>query len=175
MYFPAEDTDLLIKGIKGLRSLGRLLEIGVGSGKVLEASSQASIFCVGCDIDLAVLKLTASKSMPRTDLVCCDSANCFVDNSFDTIVFNPPYLPSEDIIDLTIDGGKEGVEVLFKFIKSSFRLMKRHGVILFISSSFANIEKVKKFIEENGLCCHIIAKEHFFFEDIYLFHCVKLL
>ncbi|MGQ9781719.1 MAG: HemK2/MTQ2 family protein methyltransferase [Nitrososphaeria archaeon] len=175
MYFPAEDTFLLIRGVKGLPSLGRVLEIGVGSGKVLEILNEVSTIYVGCDINLNVLKQTVSKDIPRTDLVCCDSAACFVDNSFDTIVFNPPYLPSESIVDQTVDGGKEGIEILLKFIKSSFRLVRKHGSILFISSSLANVEKIKEFIKENGFYYHIIAKEHFMFEDIYLFHCMKLL
>lgn len=119
MYLPAEDTFLLIRGLDSYNSLGRVLEIGFGSGKVAESINDKSEFYVGCDINFNVLKEFKTKNIfnLKIDLVCCDSASCFRPFSFDTIIFNPPYLPSESINDVTINGGHEGCEVTINFLK----------------------------------------------------------
>lgn len=171
MYSPSEDTFLMIRGIEKIVSLGTVLEIGVGSGKAAEILGQKTNVYIGCDIDLSTLNQIAHKELPRTDLVCCDSADCFIDNHFDTIIFNPPYLPSEGIVDQTIDGGRHGNEILLKFLESSFKLLKPDGSIFFISSSLADVLEIKDFIKEKDSDCEIIMKEHFMFEDIYLFRC----
>jgi len=174
MYHPSEDTFLLIRGLEGASSLGMVLEIGVGSGKVAEVLGERADMYVGCDISLSTLIQIIHSTFSRTELVCCDSANCFINNHFDTIVFNPPYLPSEGIVDQTVDGGRKGNEIIFKFLKSSFKLLKQNGSIFFISSSLADLQEIKDFIKEKKFDYKIIIKEHFIFEDIYLFRCRKL-
>jgi len=174
MYSPAEDTFLLIKGIEKFPGLGKVLEIGIGSGKVAEVLSWKAIMYIGCDIELNILGQILSKPFQRTELVCCDSATCFVNNYFDTIIFNPPYLPSEEVIDRTIDGGKEGNEIILKFLESSFKLIKPKGSIFFIISSLANVQKIKDFVYSNGFDFKEVIREHFIFEDICLFWCQNL-
>jgi len=175
MYHPSEDTFLLIRGLERTSSLGVVLEIGVGSGKVAEVLGKRADMYIGCDIDLSTLIQIVHDAFPRTELVCCDSANCFINNHFDTVIFNPPYLPSEGIVDQTVDGGRQGNEILFKFLKSSFKLLKLYGSIFFISSSLANVQEIKDFIKENEFDYEIIIKEHYIFEDIILFRCRKFI
>jgi release factor glutamine methyltransferase len=174
MYYPSEDTFLLIRGLERGPSLGIVLEIGVGSGKVAEVLGERADMYVGCDIDRRTLNQIVHKTSSRTELVCCDSANCFINNYFDTIVFNPPYLPSEEIVDQTVDGGRKGNEIIFKFLNSSFKLLKPDGSIFFISSSLANEQELKDFIKKKKFDYEILIREHFLFEDIYLSRCRKL-
>lgn len=176
MYLPAEDTFLLIRGLDSYNNLGRVLEIGFGSGKVAELINEKSEFYVGCDINLSVLKEFKIKNMfnLKIDLVCCDSASCFRALSFDTIIFNPPYLPSESIEDITIDGGYEGCEITLKFLKNSFRLLKVNGLIFFVISTLSNLSKITNFLEENNFSYEEILREKFLFEHILLYKCKKL-
>ncbi|MEM0384902.1 MAG: methyltransferase domain-containing protein, partial [Nitrososphaeria archaeon] len=84
---PAEDTFLLIRGLDSYNNLGKVLEIGFGSGKVAELINEKSEFYVGCDISFSMLKEFKIKNVLnlKIDLVCCDAASCFRDLSFDTI------------------------------------------------------------------------------------------
>ncbi|MCX8188350.1 MAG: methyltransferase domain-containing protein [Nitrososphaeria archaeon] len=176
MYLPAEDTFLLIRGLDSYNNLGKVLEIGLGSGKVAELINERSEFYVGCDINFNVLKEFKTKNVfnLKIDLVCCDSASCFRSLSFDTIIFNPPYLPSESIEDITIDGGYEGCEVTIAFLKNSFRLLKVNGLIFFIASTLSNLSKITSFLKENNFSYEEILREKFLFEHIILYKCMKL-
>ncbi|MGB9724939.1 MAG: HemK2/MTQ2 family protein methyltransferase [Nitrososphaeria archaeon] len=176
MYLPAEDTYLLIRGLESYDNLGKVLEIGFGSGKVAEALNRRSEIYVGCDIDFNVLKDFKIKNPynPKIELVCCDSASCFRNSFFDTIVFNPPYLPSDSIIDHTINGGPEGCELILKFLETSFRILNSTGSIFFIASTLSNLSKITSFIKDNGFGCKEVIKEKLFFEHIILFKCKKL-
>lgn len=174
MYAPAEDTFLLIRGLEHISKLGNVLEIGIGSGKVAEKLSKHAKTYVGVDIELSILK-NIKEYLPNIDLICCDSAKCFVKDYFDTIIFNPPYLPSEGFVDITIDGGESGNEILLKFLKDSFEIIKPFGTIFFIASSLSNLQKVQSFIRENGFSCMEILNESFLYETIYLFKCNRLL
>ncbi|MEM4522193.1 MAG: methyltransferase domain-containing protein [Nitrososphaeria archaeon] len=176
MYLPAEDTFLLIRGLDSYNNLGKVLEIGFGSGKVAELINEKSEFYVGCDISFSVLKEFKIKNVLnlKIDLVCCDAASCFRDLSFDTIIFNPPYLPSESIEDITIDGGYEGCEITMKFLKNSFRLLKVNGLIFFVTSTLSNLSKILDLIEENNFSYEEILREKFLFEHILLYKCKKL-
>ena len=52
---------------------------------------------------------------------------------FDTIIFNPPYLPDElKVKDLTLEGGKKGYEVIEKFLNDVSNHLKPDGAILII-------------------------------------------
>ncbi|MEM3403556.1 MAG: methyltransferase domain-containing protein [Nitrososphaeria archaeon] len=174
MYVPAEDTFLLIRGLEYTSMLGNTLEIGIGSGKVAEKLSDHVKNYVGVDIELSTLK-NIKEHLPNIDLVCGDSAKCFVKDYFDTIIFNPPYLPSEDFIDITIDGGINGNEILLKFLKDSFNIIKPSGTIFFIASSLSNLQEVQSFIRENGFSCIEILNKNFLYETISLFKCNRLL
>jgi len=174
MYVPAEDTFLLIKGLEQISKLGNVLEIGIGSGKVVEKLLDRVKTYVGVDIELTTLK-NVKEYLPDIELVCGDSAQCFIGAYFDTIIFNPPYLPSEDFVDITVDGGIGGNEILLKFLRDSFEIIKPDGVIFFVASSLSNLQEVQSFIRKNGFYCVEILNEHFIYETIHLFKCSRLL
>lgn len=176
MYLPAEDTFLLIRGLDPFDNLGRMLEIGFGSGKIAEAVNEKSEIYVGCDINFDVLKEFKIKNIfnLKIELVCCDSASCFRATSFDTIIFNPPYLPSESIKDITVDGGHEGCEIIINFLENSFRVLKSDGLIFFVTSTLSNLSKITNFLKENNFGYEEIVSEKFLFEHILLFKCKRL-
>jgi HemK-related putative methylase len=103
----------------------------------------------------------------------------YLKSSFNIIIFNPPYLPSSTLIDEnknkmmidhSWDGGLKGFELLIEFLKEArnfLNLQKAH-YIYFITSSRTNLDELNKSISELGFKNKILARKHFFFEDIFL-------
>ncbi len=79
-----------------------------------------------------------------------------------------PYLPSEQILDQTVDGGKAGIEVPFEIIKSSLHRIKENGRFLFLTTSLANYDKLFKQTKNLGFDINIIARKKLFFEELIL-------
>ena len=48
-----------------------------------------------------------------------------IKGKFNTIIFNPPYLPEDEFKDKSLDGGKKGYEIIEKFLNkvSKIRLI----------------------------------------------------
>ena len=83
-----------------------------------------------------------------------------IDGRFDTIIFNPPYLPSKERRELALDGGKEGRELIERFVGGYRSRLKPGGIALLLESSFSGYEK------EVGSGAKVVAKAHYFFEDL---------
>src|SRR5271154_1181607 len=111
VYLPSEDTATLARTLRSYRG-GRCLEIGFGSGAILQSLIPRFETVIGTDI-LSIAQAVAAKG--EAEVVLADRATCFREGVFDLVVFNPPYLPSETIEDRTVDGGKGGLEVPLAF------------------------------------------------------------
>jgi release factor glutamine methyltransferase len=97
MYAPSDDTFLLADCIRQY-SGRRALEIGVGSGLLLDILEKNFAYVAGSDIDLQALQHCKQQKIPSAHvlLVCCDAGSAFGTGKFDLIVSNPPYLPNDD-------------------------------------------------------------------------------
>ena len=93
---------------------------------------------------------------------------------FDLIIFNPPYLPQElKKMDIMLEGGKKGYEVLNKFLDKAPIYLKKDGKILIVFSSFTDKKKIDGIIAKNNLKFVELVKKHMFFEDIYVYYIAK--
>ena len=104
-YEPAEDTFFLEDYIKNQKGQCAL-EIGTGSGYLTKILEKNFDFVVGTDIDFSAISRQTAKIQNG---ICCTGADALT-KQFDFIVCNLPYLPSEEIEDRTVDGGKEGLD-----------------------------------------------------------------
>jgi release factor glutamine methyltransferase len=97
MYTPSDDTFLLADCIRQYYG-GRALEIGVGSGLLLNILEKNFAYVAGSDIDLQALQHCKQQKTTSANvlLVCCDAGSAFGIGKFDLIVSNPPYLPNDD-------------------------------------------------------------------------------
>ena len=176
LYEPAEDTFLLARATQ--RYSGKVvLEIGVGSGYITVELSKKS-FTVGTDISINAIRKAKIKlksiNYNNVELVHCDGASPFRKRCFDMIVFNPPYLPSEKIIDLTVDGGQEGIEVVKKFIEHSVNVVSNSGSIIFLLSNISNYKKIVKIFKEKGFEVKIKESLKLFYEEIFILKALKI-
>lgn len=84
-----------------------------------------------------------------------------------------PYLPSEEILDRTTDGGKEGIEVPFEIIRTVLDRLDKNGRFLFLTSSLANFQKLLNQTKKLSFEIKIIAKKKLFFEELILIKAIK--
>lgn len=127
VYEPAEDTFLLIDVIESElphirnRNASVCLEIGTGSGIVITALSkslQSSVVCFGVDINeyaCRVSKQTATKNSTNVEIIKSDLLGAFKRKSIDILLFNPPYVVTENE---EIHSRDSGVEFNDNIIKS---------------------------------------------------------
>lgn len=166
IYQPGEDSYLLEKYVKKL-ARGYVLDMGTGSGIQAKAALSKAKSVTAVDINTAVVnQLNERITFIQSDLF----SN--VKGKFDTIIFNAPYLPQEGENDPALDGGKEGFEIIERFLRQAKEFLAKDGIILLVFSSFTNKEKVDQLIKENGYQYELLEKIHISFEDIY---CYKLL
>ena len=160
-YRPSDDTFLLAECVKNFSGEGAL-EIAAGTGYISNLLKEKFSSVVATDIDPDALR-EAGKSVL---LVCCDSASAIVNVAFDLIVINPPYLPSQGMHDLAVDGGKDGVEVTLKMLDDAIRLLKYNGTILFVTSSLANYNTLFAYLQKLGYKTDIVGRKKFTFEEL---------
>lgn len=166
MYQPAEDSFFLAECAK--HYCGNIaLEIGAGSGIILDTLSQNFNSVVGTDIDFVSLQYYKSNLPKNGALVCCDAASALA-IKFDFIVSNPPYLSDHDKKnkDHTIDGGSTGIEATLHFIHSAVLVLQKRGKILTIISSLSDSTKLDKLIKDMNLKKRTVKVRRLFFETL---------
>ena len=159
-YTPSEDTFFLADYVK--HEKGNIaLDIGTGSGYLAKVLSQNFSQVVASDIDFNSLRFQTNK----IKLLCCNAADALY-TKFDLIICNMPYLPSSEILDRTVDGGKEGLEIPLSILKSSRARLKNTGKIIFLTSSLSNVEKLLEEIKKFGFSCRKVSQKKLFFEEL---------
>ena len=164
IYSPSDDSFLLAESVRHY-SGGNALEIGVGSGIILEALEHHFENTAGTDIDHEALRSCVGKS--KAQLICCDAASAFAPTGkFDLIVSNPPYLRNDKAIDRTVHGGPSGIEATIHFLDSALPLLAPGGKILIIVSSLADPSALDAVIASKGLAKKVINEKKLFFESL---------
>lgn len=140
---PRADTETLVKAGLSLiaeRKMPRILELGVGTGAVILAllSERPDAFGVGVDVSPEALALAEENRdglglSARLALQLGDWGDG-LDEPFDLIVSNPPYIPSTDIDGLepevarfeprlALDGGADGLFAYRRLAPHAARLL----------------------------------------------------
>ncbi|MFX1236971.1 MAG: HemK2/MTQ2 family protein methyltransferase [Promethearchaeota archaeon] len=210
VYFPSDDSYLILDyfqskitpdyfdGIQ-FNSINNVLDMGTGSGIIA-----ITLLLLKSNYDKFNPKIYASDILEQA-IKCAkinEKANGFkgeieyflsnlfksfpehLNNLFNIIIFNPPYLPSSELIekqersssDYCWNGGINGNEIICEFInklKDFLNVSSNYEAsAYFISSSRADNEKdnekLERIIIAQGFKHDILAKKHVFFEDIIL-------
>jgi len=118
-YEPREDTFLLLEALTEISlERSRVLEIGTGSGILAAYCARRGPDVTASDIDadaIRVLRLVSDRLGTHLRLVVSDLFSD-IDDRFDLVLFNPPYLPSDRTRDPAVDGGSGGIRIISGFL-----------------------------------------------------------
>ena len=183
VYLPSDDTDLMINTLeKEIISkkliFNNALELGAGNGYLSLCVYNNVNEIISLDLNpIAVeyLKKVKEKYLLDKQKIIFSDLFSALDKKkkYDLIIFNPPYVPSEPLniergIDLAVNGGKDGLEVISKFLKDLNLFLFKTGVCYLLVSSLNKINKIKKKISEKKMSCEIIASKKLFFEELFV-------
>lgn len=168
VYQPAEDSGLLADAAEEF-ARGRTLEVGTGSGWVAEQVASAVSRVVGADINPYACRAARERGIEtvRTNLM-----DAFGANSFETVVFNPPYLPTapenewDDWMEQALSGGESGRELIEPFLDDLGRVLTPGGQALLLVSSLAGYEEVEELAGDAGFVPEEVRQESYPFETL---------
>ena len=161
VYYPREDSYLLASAVQTFAK-GELLDLGAGSGIQGIVAAKSGCSATFADIDPAAItaaKRNAAANRVTGRFVVSDMFSK-IQNRFDVISFNPPYLPSDTIREIALDGGEGGRHFINEFLSGFRAHLKPGGFALLVESSFNQWHK------DLSKGATLVAKEHYFFEDL---------
>ena len=143
IYFPAEDTYLLIRAaLAEVKESDRVLEVGTGSGAVAKAVMTIARTTVATEINPHAAAYAASEGVAVVRGNLLDP----ISGEFDLILFNAPYLPTtpeermNDWLEFALDGGETGRKVIEWFLPAAIDHLSLFGrILLLVSSSTGGI------------------------------------
>jgi len=182
VYEPSDDSFILAENLDV--NLGdKVLEIGTGFGLIAMYASKLAKYVVATDINFNAIEL-AEKNFENNninnikllfgDLFEPIKSEPEKDQKFDVILFNTPYLPTEeceileDNLNYAFDGGLDGRKVIDRFLNEVKNYLNEGGRVQLVQSSLSNVEQTLLKLEELGFLTEITASEKFFFEEIVL-------
>jgi release factor glutamine methyltransferase len=171
IYTPREDSALLEHYVRQYAK-NDVLDIGTGSGiqAITAAHSNKVKSVLAADIQKSTIDHCKKNIKNKKIKFIVSDLFGNINKKFDTIIFNPPYLPNElKVKDLTLEGGKKGYEVIERFLNEANNFLKADGIVLIVFSSLTKKEKVDEFIKNNLLEFKELDKKHIFFEDLYVY------
>ena len=170
VYETAEDSELLGKFVKKYAA-GSVLDMGTGSGYLAAVSGtkKAVKSVVGVDVDPSAIEICKKTLKDKKYRFVLSDLFKDVKGVFDTIVFNPPYLPDDPKEhDIALHGGKHGYETIVRFLNTAGDHLTSQGKILLLYSSLSKEDKVMQALERNLFEHKQVAKTHLFFEDLFV-------
>jgi release factor glutamine methyltransferase len=179
VYEPAEDSFLFAENLEvGAGEL--VLDMGTGCGilGILAAKKARGIiavdvnpYAVSCAKENAVLNNVRGKmAFVQGDLFTWLNGKV----TFDAILFNAPYLPTEEgeetsWVGRAWAGGATGRQLIDRFITKAPNHLKSTGRILLVQSTLANVEETMRMFAERRLNARVVADRALpFFETILL-------
>lgn len=169
IYHPREDSYLLQKIVKRKSKGKTFLDMGSASGIQSETAIKAKAKSVlALDIQEDVIKHLKKKKIP------CIKSDLFskIKDKFDLIAFNPPYLPEDKREDrqsqIATTGGKQGDEIILRFLKQAKPHLSKNGIILLVISSLTPQSRIKSLMKKIGLTHRILAEKKLFMEKLWV-------
>ena len=183
VYVPAEDSYLLADNLM-IEKGQSVLEIGTGSGVVAMYASRLTDRITVTDINFDACRLAEKNfednGIENIEILFGNMFEPVKNRKFDVILFNTPYLPTEEdeVLDNTInyafDGGLNGRKVIDIFLNEVGNHLNDGGIVQLIQSSLSGNDETLEMLDRLGFIAEIAASEHFFFEDITLINAYRI-
>lgn len=181
VYEPAEDSYLLLDSFEDHRqqlqkrfakTVPLVVEVGTGSGVVsafirqhvfLEAAIMASdINPAACEAAQHTLDVNGGRNCTVSDSLRMDLTSAFRRAQIDLLVFNPPYVPAEEVpeqpkseldrswLDLALLGGADGMVVTWRLLDQLDSILSPRGVAYVLFCARNKPENVARVMEGRG-------------------------
>lgn len=176
VLIPQPDTECLVEEVIGIGKRFdkkiKILDICTGSGAIaisLRKNLNATIYA--SDISSDALDIARKNSVINNAEVSFIESDMFenVNEKFDIIVSNPPYIETDVIKELSdevknepllaLDGGKDGLK-FYKILAENAKNYLVSGGILAVEIGYNQKDDVIKLLKENGWC-DIYSKKDF--------------
>jgi release factor glutamine methyltransferase len=179
VYEPAEDSFLFAENLVAHDS-DSVIDVGTGCGILGVVAAARANRVLAVDINLkAVGCAKENAKLNRVDhkmlfMVGDLFASIRVRKQFDLILFNAPYLPSEEFegdswLVRAWAGGSSGRRLIDRFIQAAPKYLRPDGRILLMQSTLSDVEETLHSFEETSLRADVIARQDLpFFEAIVL-------
>jgi len=176
IYEPREDSYLILKHIPEFaKEAEDVLDMGTGSGILAEAAAIYAKNVLAADINEAAVDsfdyIVKGEKIKNIEVIKSDLfENIDKKRKFDLIIFNPPYLPTDEKLkDISVDGGKEGYEVIERFLIHAKEYLKEKAKILLLFSSFSKKEVLDGILNIEGYRFKEIDNLKMAFERLYVY------
>ncbi|HKM76172.1 MAG TPA: HemK2/MTQ2 family protein methyltransferase [Candidatus Bathyarchaeia archaeon] len=167
VYSPSEDSFLMLHALSNIELNDlTVCDIGTGTGIL-------GLFCAikGADVTVTDVDeialhetLTAAQRLRIVVKPILSDVFAQVTGRFDLALFNPPYLPSEVVLDRAVDGGPDGLVLTRRFLRELPTRLKKNGHGLLLLSSLNNPAKVIS--EYDKFSFEVLATRQVFFEEL---------
>ena len=179
VYEPAEDSFLFAENLT-VNSGEDVLDVGTGSGILAIVAARYAKCVVAVDLNPFAIRIAKSNAELNrvSDKMAFLQADLFTalhsNAKFDVILFNAPYLPSEEgeassWIGRSWAGGASGREVVDRFIKTVAGYLKPNGRVLLMQSTLTGVEETIGNFSHQRLKAAVKAQQKLpFFETLTL-------
>jgi release factor glutamine methyltransferase len=176
VYQPEADTYLLLDAArKEVKPGDRILEVGTGSGLISrELTKVSGVVATDINPHAVLCARKAGIDVVRTDLFAG------IRGSFDLILFNPPYLPTQpeermdDWLEYALDGGESGRAVIERFARNIGDVLAPGGRILLLISSLTGLSDVQALFAGQGYSVGIAMQQMIEDEMLYILKIIRV-
>lgn len=179
VLIPRQDTEILVEEVlKNLHDGMEILDMCTGSGCILISLLRYSNDCAGLGVDISGGALRVAEKNAQNILSGFSGKVRFlesdlfenVEEMFDVIVSNPPYIPAGDMEGLmpevrdyepriALDGGEDGLVFYRKILEGSRSHLKKGGM-LFFEIGYDQGRAVSKMMRETGFLDVQVRKDY---------------
>jgi len=174
VYEPREDSALLARAVKKY-ARGHVLDMGTGTGFLAQVAASKNTVSSVLGVDIDERAVAFCKRTIKDKKIKFKESDLFskITGTFDTIIFNPPYLPRDkEFHDIALHGGKRGYETICTFLENAGDYLTPQGTILLLFSSLSKQEKVLECLGQNLFEYKEFTSQRVFFEDLFV-HVIK--
>lgn len=146
VYEPGEDSYLLMRHVERLVR-GRVLDVGTGVGiQSIAAASRSGVeLVIAVDLNPRAVEMARRRFLEagvaeRINLIIGDLID-WLRGEVDWMVFNPPYLPREEVGELSWSGGERGGETIERFLLEAHKHLKPGGGIILVYSDQTGLDE----------------------------------
>ena len=153
IYYPDEDSyllrDCLLKHKDEIKNK-EVIEIGTGTGFIAYSLANITKKIYAFDINKKAIRYALKHNNHKNiKYFIGDKLRWFNFSNTFIIIFNPPYLPADDLpdkqkIDYALYGGEQGYEFTESIIKE-LKKNRYHTTLFFILSSLSRPQKIEKY------------------------------